>query len=239
MNVLKDLWDFILSFFRGFSKSPKGPPPPPPLDDPPPETPAPIAKPLPTQGNDMSSPGAAGSIAWYNYFWDEMNPTTDPNKQQELVRTCMKIEENRTRYEAVSRVTGVPWDLIAALHSRESSLDFHTCLHNGDPLDRPTTHVPAGRGPFATWELGADDALKYDGLAGRSGWTIPMMLQMAEKYNGTGYLRKGVMSPYIWSYTDQYHGGKYTSDGHYSASAYDDQIGVAAILKELRLRGSV
>ncbi len=45
----------------------------------------------------------------------------------------------------VAEKTGVPWELIGAIHFRESSLDFNKCLHNGDPLGQKTVRVPAGR----------------------------------------------------------------------------------------------
>jgi hypothetical protein len=47
-----------------------------------------------------------------------------------------------------------------------------------------------------------------------------------------GYANKGLPSPYIWSGTDQYEKGKYTSDGKYDpAEAVDEQLGCAGILK--------
>ena len=43
--------------------------------------------------------------------------------------------------------------------SRESSCNFKTYLHNGDPLGKPTTHVPKGKN-FTKFTDAAVDALK-------------------------------------------------------------------------------
>ena len=61
--------------------------------------------------------------------------------------------ESRARYDAVAALRSVPWWFVAALHMRESGLRFACHLHNGDPLTKPTVHVPKGRpqgsGPFS------------------------------------------------------------------------------------------
>lgn len=74
-----------------------------------------------------------------------------------------KIIAAEQRYRAVQAATGVPWYFIGALHMRESGCNFAGVLHNGDRIIGTgglTTRVPAGRGPFATWEASAVDALK-------------------------------------------------------------------------------
>lgn len=73
-----------------------------------------------------------------------------------------RIEANRSRYEVVSKATGVPWDVIGVIHYRESSGSFAGVLHNGQKIigtGKKTTLVPKGRGPFSTWEDAAVDAL--------------------------------------------------------------------------------
>jgi len=67
--------------------------------------------------------------------------------------------EAKGRYQAVSAKTGVPWPFIAVAHERESSQDWTGSLAQGDPWNRASTHVPAGRGPFKSWEEAAVDAL--------------------------------------------------------------------------------
>lgn len=149
----------------------------------------------------------------------------------ETSRTATEILKNINRYEVVQKVTGVPWYLIAAIHYREASLDFSTCLHNGDKLPGPTHNVPAGRGPFSTWEEAAVDALKMEDLP--NAWTELTCLSFSERFNGLGYRRKGCLSPYVWAGTSHYKGGLYVSDGKFDSNKFDKRIGVACIIRKL------
>ena len=63
------------------------------------------------------------------------------------------------RYQTVEAKTGVPWFVIAVIHERESSQDWTGSLAQGDPWNRASVHVPAGRGPFKSWEEAAIDAV--------------------------------------------------------------------------------
>src|SRR3954467_5552483 len=65
----------------------------------------------------------------------------------------------KERYQAVSKQTGVPWPFIAVAHERESSQDWTASLAQGDPWNQVSKPVPAGRGPFKSWEEAAVDAL--------------------------------------------------------------------------------
>src|SRR5882724_3503988 len=58
----------------------------------------------------------------------------------------------KARYLAVAAKTGVPWFFIAVVHEREASQSWRGSLAQGDPWDQVSTHVPAGRGPFQSWE---------------------------------------------------------------------------------------
>lgn len=152
-----------------------------------------------------------------------------------------KIEANRSRYEAVATKTGVPWDVIGVIHYRESSGSFAGVLHNGQKIigtGKKTTIVPKGRGPFSTWEDAAVDALmNCHPYAGKNkDWSISGTLDILERYNGLGYRKKGLPSPYLWAGTDQYTKGKYVADGKYDPNHVDKQLGVAAILTKLRER---
>lgn len=150
-----------------------------------------------------------------------------------------KIEAHRDRYEAVSKATGVPWDVIGVIHYRESSGDFKGVLHNGQKIigtGKKTTIVPKGRGPFSTWEEAAIDALVNapPKAALNKDWSIAGALDILERYNGLGYRNKGLPSPYLWAGTDQYVKGKYVADGEYDPEHIDKQLGVAPILMKLR-----
>jgi lysozyme family protein len=74
---------------------------------------------------------------------------------------------------------------------------------------RKTRLVPRGLGPFSTWHEAALDALKREGLTGRSNWTPGAMLAALEPFNGYGYRNKGLRSPYIWASTNHQQPGKY------------------------------
>lgn len=141
------------------------------------------------------------------------------------------IYANILKYKLVESITGAPWKLIAAIHYRESSLSFKGCLHNGDPWNKVTTHVPKGRGPFESWQAAAVDALMMDKGNFPAIWNIEGQLEFAEKFNGLGYRRTNELSPYIWAYTNHHdETGKYVADGRYSATAHEDQLGIAAIM---------
>src|SRR5436190_332926 len=109
----------------------------------------------------------------------------------------------KARYQAVSAKTGVPWAFIAVAHERECSQDWTGSLAQGDPWNRVSVHVPAGRGPFRSWEEAAIDALincaPY--AARNKDWSIGRTLAKLEQYNGLGYAARGRPSPYIWSGT--------------------------------------
>ena len=101
----------------------------------------------------------------------------------------------------------------------------------GEPLNRVTRLVPAGRGPFLTWTDGAVDALKLQGFDKVVDWSIEHALYLAEEYNGFGYAWKGLPSPYVWGATNLQKPGKYVADGKFDANVMDSQIGVAALLQ--------
>jgi lysozyme family protein len=156
-----------------------------------------------------------------------------------------RLLEGRSRYEAMQAKTGVPWILIGAIHAMEASFRWDAYLGNGDSLSKPTKNVPAGRGPFKTWEDGALDALAYDGLSGRASWSLEEVLYFAEKFNGMGYYGKldvnGEVcnSPYLWSTTNHHRRGKYIRDHVFDPAAIDDQCGVAAMFKRLEQVGAI
>lgn len=158
-----------------------------------------------------------------------------------IERQAAQIRANRARYEAVSVKTGVPWDVLAVIHYREASCSFAGVLHNGERIigtGRKTKLVPKGRGPFSTWEDAAVDALMNCApYAGKNkDWSLANTLDMLERYNGLGYRKKGIPSPYLWAGTDQYTSGKYVADGKFDRNFVDQQLGTAAILIALRGR---
>jgi lysozyme family protein len=166
--------------------------------------------------------------------------TVRPQRVKEIDALLAKFERNRARYEAVSaaHAQGVPAIVIFCLHNRESGGNFSCHLHEGSPLTHRTFYVPKGRIPAPAqptflWETSACDAIYVCDRLGGVDWSdIGAALYAIEKYNGTGYLNRGVPSPYLWAGTSGvYSRGKYVADGKYDPYAVDSQLGCAAVLK--------
>jgi lysozyme family protein len=162
----------------------------------------------------------------------------NPSKQPAVRSIREKIVASRSRYEEVEAVTGVPWYVIAVIHSLEGSLNFKTHLHNGDPLSAKTFHVPKGR-PSGTppfrWEASAVDALKFDNMIGVKKWVLAGILFKLEGFNGFGYRTRHpeVLTPYLWSFSNHYTKGKFTVDGKFDPNAVSKQCGAAVLLLSL------
>jgi hypothetical protein len=119
----------------------------------------------------------------------------------------------------------------------ECSCSFNKHLHNGDPLAGRTVRVPRGypkkgNPPFSFFDS-AVDALNVEGFTQWPDWSISGMLYCFERYNGFGYRKKNINSPYLWSGSNQYSKGKYVKDGVYDPQAVSSQIGTAVILRRL------
>jgi lysozyme family protein len=180
------------------------------------------------------------SLKWpeYKAQWDDMK--INASRQTEFDHLAMFAIGHRAQYITIEGNSGVPWAMIACLHRRESDADFTTYLGNGDPLNKKTRHVPKGRGPFASFEEGAADSLKLDGLTTVRDWRLEKVLYYCELFNGGGYASRGLPSPYVWGGTSVQRPGKYVADGQWNPSAWDGQPGVAPMLKTImRLDPSV
>ncbi len=166
----------------------------------------------------------------------------------ELVETAgwylTMMNKARPRYESVGKDLSIPWFFIAATHGLEASFNFRAHLHNGDfPLTARTRQVPAGRPtiwlPPADWESSAKDALKLLGFANQTDWSLERTLYRLEAYNGFGYRRRGVPTPYLWSYSNHYERGKFVADGTWNAKARSQQCGAAVMIKLLADAGEI
>lgn len=164
----------------------------------------------------------------------------DQDRQSQMIAAASRLTapDAKTRYLQIEKGTGVPWWVVAVIHEREASGPPHWNVHigQGDPLDRVTTHEPAGRGPFYgadAFYRGALDALidcpPY--AARNTDWSPGGTLTLLERYNGLGYAQRGAPSPYVWSGTDQYERGKYVADHVYDPNVRDVQLGCAALIK--------
>lgn len=168
-----------------------------------------------------------------------------PEKQGTVDSACDCIVAHKPQYLEVSAATGVPWYVVSIVHYRECGLDFSKHLHNGDPLIKRTTHVPAkrpktGNPPF-TFLTSAIDALSFDGFSGQQDWSLARTLYLMEKYNGLGYRlhHPNVLSPYLWCFTNHYTKGGYKGDGDWSDSYVNKQCGTATLLRRLAERREI
>ncbi len=158
------------------------------------------------------------------------------NHKTQINRFLRNFEQNRARYETVAGATGIPAQMVAAIHYRESSMSFGTYLHQGDPLGRPATHVPRNIPVFDRWEDAAIHALKQkDGTRRALGITADTtdpaaLATFVERYNGLAYHNRKRVSPYVWSGTTIYQGGRYVADHRFDARSWDRRPGVMALM---------
>jgi len=181
----------------------------------------------------------------YIHLW--LNMKIRPDWENKASNTAKIIKSKKDIYEEVAKEVGLPWVLVGCIHSMESSLSMSKHLHNGDPLTARTKNVPKGKPqtgtPPFTWKESAIDALsekvnKYwnkTDVEGARNNDIASILYLLETYNGLGYRKyhPKVKSPYLWSGSNHYTRGKYTSDGKFSSTAISRQMGAAIILQKL------
>jgi len=173
------------------------------------------------------------SAMWPRYaaWWDKMVINT--SRRAEFERLAKFAIDHKGIYQAITILTGVPWELIAVLHRRESDANFHTYLGNGQPLIHRTTIVPKGRGPFLgshDFIDGAVDALKLEGMTDVKDWRLEKQLFWCEAFNGWGAANKGIPSSYIWGGTSIQHAGRWVADHVWNGTVWDQQPGCAPIL---------
>jgi lysozyme family protein len=168
-----------------------------------------------------------------------------PSKFAEIDGFVTTVVANRDRYEVIGGPLGVPWYFIGVIHALECGLNFKRHLHNGDPLTARTVNVPKGRPkteqPPFTFAESAADALQVDGFDKVTDWSVAGMLFLFEKYNGFGYRRPSIRipSPYLWSYSNHYSKGKFSSDGVYDPNLISKQPGTATLLRRLAERQEI
>jgi len=142
----------------------------------------------------------------------------------------------KQQYQAIAATTGVPWFVIAVIHEREASQNFAMNLAQGDPWNQVSVHVPAGRGPFASFAAAAIDALTNCApyAARWTDWSFGGACTLLEQYNGLGYAYRGLPSPYVWASTNQYTRGKFVADRVFDPNVVDTQLGCAAMLSRMQ-----
>lgn len=188
--------------------------------------------PMALQGFNPFGQGFSMSSGKSRYNFSDVNFSLTNKNQKELNNIKTIYVKNKAKYKEVEAATGVPAELICAIHYREGGCKFNTYLHNGEKLGHVTKQVPKGK-YFTDWTEAAIDALKDNNPSKYNFNKRDDLLEFAERYNGLGYRKRGLQSPYVWAGTDRYSGGMFVSDGDYNASARDNRVGVAAIVKSL------
>ena len=59
-------------------------------------------------------------------------------------------------------------------------------------------------------------------------------MTLLEQYNGLGYAFRGMPSPYVWSFTNQYSKGKFSPDHVFRPDLVDPQLGSAPLIKRMQ-----
>ena len=177
------------------------------------------------------------TIPKYGTFWPEAAGWWDimeRNKLTMAMTMAKKILANKARYQNVEAKTGVPWWWIGPTHFREADCDFSTQLAQGDPLNKVSTHVPKGQGPYYgqdAWDRAAIIALEDHGLDDVEDWRLEKAAFWWESYNGWGYRLHGSPSAYVYAGTNIYTSGFYVADGQWSSGARDSRVGCMPVLK--------
>lgn len=148
-----------------------------------------------------------------------------------------RLKQGKPNYQLAEQGVGVPWVFVGLIHGMECGFNFAGHLHNGDRLSARTANVPKGypkkgEPPF-TWLQSAQDALRLKKLDQVTDWSVPHMLYLLEAYNGFGYRRRGLPSPYLWSFSSLYDKGKFVADGKFDPNAVSKQCGAGLMLKSI------
>lgn len=194
---------------------------------------------------------------WHEYAkqWDMM--VINASRRAEASHAAVYALDNHEIYQAIEKETGVPWQMTAITHRRESDAQdkfgnplFTSYLGNGQPLTMKTTIVPKGRGPFikkfeannpqlinAAFIAGAIDAYHIDRMSEVKDWKLEKILYYSELFNGAGYDVRGLPSPYLWGGTSIQQPGKFIADHKWSSRTMDQQLGCCAILRMIGVDG--
>jgi lysozyme family protein len=178
----------------------------------------------------------------YYQLWATMVIRPEWLKRAKAMADAVRVHQKT--YEAFVQAFNpdIPWYFVGVIHMMEASGSFNCHLHNGDSLANQTVCDPKGRpvlpplagiGKPYTWQESARDALTMENYDKMHEWTVTRMLARMEAYNGFGYRKRGIYSPYVWSGTNHYTAGKYVADGHFDSQVVSKQVGAAAMVKLL------
>lgn len=158
---------------------------------------------------------------WYKANRDTISQICciDPKYEKELKLFRIAYFNNEDKYQEISEATGVPAEVIAAIHYHESHNDFNletgeiefsVYLHNGQPLGVPTTDEPSdisfGENEF---KEAAIDALegRYDVEVKDTKEEFKSQNQLA--YNVTQIKEGNTTMAALCTFAEYYNGGGY------------------------------
>lgn len=154
----------------------------------------------------------------------------DPDKQRQVDAAIATMEAHQARYAALAEKVGVPWYFIAVVHQREASGNFTGSVRDGHRL-------PAG----SSWEEDAATVMAEQ-CGGWHNWSVAGLLYRLEAYNGFGYRKQNINTPYLWSFSNHYTKGKYVDrngGSWFDPDQVDKQPGAAVILHRMVARGRI
>ncbi len=170
----------------------------------------------------------------------------------EIEQTARRLTrpEALANFAAVRTALGIPEVVQAVICEREDGCDFTKNPGQGDPLTRPSVHVPKGRPPLGappndrfpvTWQYAAIDAFSVcDRLNDNSApWSLAYACWKWEGYNGFGYRAHGIRSPYVVGGTNLQQPGKYIADNVFRTTnadgspLWDHQLGCLPIARRM------
>lgn len=158
----------------------------------------------------------------------------NPDRVDEIDHVARRLTQPGPlgHYTDVLARISVPVVVQATICEREDGNDFTKSPAQGDPWNKPSTHVPKNRGPFTSWVDAAVDAWSVcDQLNVLSvpKWTVPYACWKWEGYNGFGYRAHGIRTPYVVGGTNLQQPGKYVSDGSFDPNHMDTQLGALPV----------
>jgi lysozyme family protein len=158
----------------------------------------------------------------------------NPDRVDEIAAVAARLTQAGPlgHYADVTARIAVPVVVQATICEREDGNDFTKSPAQGDPWDRPSIHVPRGRGPFTSWVDAAVDAWSVcDQLNVLSvpAWSLAYGCWKWEGYNGFGYRAHGRRTPYVLGGTNLQQPGKYVSDGSFDPNHMDTQLGALPV----------
>lgn len=177
-------------------------------------------------------------------YLDEWRKLTIPEDQRTKVEGVAKqiVSHKPLLKEIEQAANGVPWYFVGGIWYRESTFNETTWLGNGDPINKVSTHVPAGYGPFKSFKEGAVKALEIKGYVGATDWSFARQAYRLETYNGWGpRVKREKLSGYVYACSNLYTGGMYVADGPdgWRDDKFDQRPGVLTLYKQLLLMGAI